>query len=71
MMMLVQKDLTVEADLGLGVNPLTWNIILRKPESLHCFTGEGRSRCLGGGVQGIFFQDCFGYLESPEMLSEF
>lgn len=53
MMMLVQEDLTVEADLGLGLglSPLTWNIILRKSESLHCFTGEGRIRCLGRGVQ--------------------
>ncbi|MXQ80542.1 hypothetical protein E5288_WYG009085 [Bos mutus] len=53
MMMLVQKDLTVEADLGLGVNPLTWNIILRKPESLHYFTGEGRIRCLGEGCRRL------------------
>lgn len=51
MMMLVQEDLTVEADLGLGLSPLTWNTILRKSESLHCFTGEGRIRCLGRGVQ--------------------
>ena len=51
MMILVQKDLTVEADLGLGVNPLTWNIILRKPESLHCFMlgnfWEKLCHCLG------------------------
>ena len=26
-------------------------IILRKAESLHCFSGEGRIRCLGRGVQ--------------------
>lgn len=40
----------MEAD-GLSLNPLTWKIILRKSESLNCFMGESRTRCLGQGPQ--------------------
>ena len=67
--MLVQKDLTVEADLGLGVNPLTWNIILRKPESLHYFTGEGRIRCLGEGCRRLKAKVSGAQSEDEKMLT--